>query len=162
MRSNEMCPFMSDFTLSSQREKSKCVNTWKTYNSNWLCSVKLGFRTAEWFRYSPILHGTIDSIHTPKYYVHRAESTQAWFYILPEGTISPSTLFVFTNTAMLEQFYNEVQSSTTEITVQPLAEVLGSQIIQDTAKFLTELAHKTYKAVGFHIFGAEPLRYCQI
>ncbi|KAF8242787.1 hypothetical protein K440DRAFT_638268 [Wilcoxina mikolae CBS 423.85] len=92
----------------------------------------------------------------------RAESTQACVYIPPKSTMPQRALFVFNDPTSLEQFYNEVQSSTAEIKVQSLAEVLGSQIIKDTVKFLTELAHEIHKAVSLHPFWAEPSRCCLI
>ena len=71
-------------------------------------------------------------------------------------------LFVFNDKSTLEQFYNKVRSSTTEIKVQPLAKVLGGQIIEDTVKFLTALAHEVHKAVGLHLAWADPPRCCLI
>jgi hypothetical protein len=74
--------------------------------------------------------------------------------------VSRKALFVFSDTASLEQFYRNVKSSTTEITVPYLAEVLGGQIINDTVKFITELAYEVHKAVRFNTFWAESSRCC--
>ena len=73
-----------------------------------------------------------------------------------------AALFVFNNESMLEQFYNRVRSSAAEIEVQPLAEVLGGHIIEDTVKFLTQLAREIHKAVGVHLVWAGLPRCCLI
>ena len=73
-----------------------------------------------------------------------------------------AALFVFNEESTLEQPHNKARSSTAEIKVQPLAKVLGGQIIEDTVKFLTELAHGIHKAVGLHSVWADPPRFCLI
>ncbi|KAF8541844.1 hypothetical protein BDD12DRAFT_803353 [Trichophaea hybrida] len=126
---SELRPFMSDFKLSSQSENMKSQS-----------------HTIEWFRYSPKLLGFFDLIRNPKCYVHRVESTQTHLYISPGGTVSRRALIVFNDTASLKQFYYNVKCSTAEITVPSLAEVLADQIINDTVKFITELAHEVHNA----------------
>ena len=104
-------------------------------------------------------------IVSPNYYIHKAECARAWLYLPPEGLAQQSdlaALFVFNDESTLEKFYGKAQSSTAEIKVQPLAKVLGGQIIEDTAEFLKELAHGVHKAVGLHSVWADPPRFCLI